>query len=372
MKKKILFYSVGRSDYDRYLPILSEIYKYKKNDFAIALNTVHLKAKFGGTFKFIDKKFKLFKPKNSKNNLKKKKDIINNFSENLNFITKVFENYKPDILVVLGDRYEMMCAPICAIQYNIPIVHFYGGSTTKGSIDDYIRNSITKISKLHFVANQKYKQRLISLGEKKDKIKVTGLIGFENYLKKNLIDKKKLFKILNFDKKDYILLTFHPETKSNISLRYQLNILYNVVKKLEINIIISYPNADNGNNEIIKFYKNLNKKFSKVYLIKNCGQNLFVNLIKHSRFVIGNSSSGIVETSFLKKISVNIGTRQTGKVIPKNVINVDWDEKKILRIIYDILFKKKYMNINFKNNPYKQKINLKEIVRNISSINLKN
>ena len=372
MKKKILFYSVGRSDYDRYLPILNEFHKYKKNDFAIALNTVHLKTKFGRTFKFIDKKFKLFKPINSKNNLKKKRDIINNFSENLNFLTKVFENYKPDILVVLGDRYEMMCAPLCAIQYNIPIIHFYGGSTTMGSIDDYIRNSISKISQLHFVANQKYKQRLISIGEKKDKIKVTGLIGFENYLKKNLINKNKLFKILNLDKKDYILFTFHPETKSNISLSHQLNILFNFIKKLKLNIIISYPNADDGNDEIIKFYKNLDKKFSKVYLIKNCGQNLFVNLIKHSRFVLGNSSSGIVETSFLNKTSVNIGTRQTGKVTPKNVINVNWNEKKILKLIYDILSKKKFMNINFKNNPYKQKINPKDIVKYISRINLKN
>ncbi len=372
MKKKILFYSVGRSDYDRYLPILNEIYNNKKINLAIALNTVHLKAKFGRTYNFIDKKFKLFKPKNSKNNLKKEKDIINNFSDNLNFLTKVFENYKPHILVVLGDRYEMMCAPICAIQYNIPIVHFYGGSITKGSIDDNIRNSITKFSKLHFVANSKYKKRLIRLGENKNEIKVTGLIGFENYLKKNLINRDKLLKVLNLDKKDYILLTFHPETKSNKSLIHQLNILFNIVKKLDLNIVISYPNADNGNEEIIEFYKNLNKKFSKVHLIRNCGQNLFVNLIKHSRFVIGNSSAGIVETSFLNKISINIGTRQTGKIIPKNVINVNWDEKKILKIINDILFKKKYMTLNLKNNPYRQKKKLKDIVKYITNVNLNN
>jgi UDP-hydrolysing UDP-N-acetyl-D-glucosamine 2-epimerase len=372
MKKKILFYSVGRSDYDRYLPILNEISKNKKNQLAVALNTVHLKKKFGKTYDFMDKKFKFFKPPNSKNNFKKKKDIIYNFSENLNFLTKVFENYKPDILVVLGDRYEMMCAPLCAIQYNIPIVHFYGGSVTKGSIDDYIRNSISKMSKLHFVVNRSYKQRLIELGEKEKKIKVTGLIGFENFLKKNFISKNKLLKILNLNKKEYILLSFHPETKSNINLSFQLKILSNIVKKLDYNFVISYPNADSGNEEIIKLYKILNKNFAKVYLIKNCGQKLFVNLIKHSKFIIGNSSAGIVETSFLKKTSINIGTRQLGKIIPKNVINVNWNEKKILKKIDDIICNNNNMTLNYSDNPYRQKINVQKIVKLISNVNLYN
>ena len=166
MRRKVLFYSVGRSDYDRYFPILEKLNR-ENIDFAIALNSIHLSAKFGSTFKFIDKKFKLFVPKSTKNKFETKSDIIKNFSENINFLNTVFNKYRPDLLVVLGDRYEMMCAPLCAVQYNIPIIHFYGGSTTIGSIDDYIRNAITKMSHFHFVATKRYKDRLFKLIEKK-------------------------------------------------------------------------------------------------------------------------------------------------------------------------------------------------------------
>jgi UDP-hydrolysing UDP-N-acetyl-D-glucosamine 2-epimerase len=371
MKRKVLFYSVGRSDYDRYQPILENLHK-RKIDFAIALNSVHLSPKFGYTFKFIDKKFKIFKPNYIKNNFRDESDLIDNFSKSINFLKKIFKKYKPDLLVVLGDRYEMLCAPICAIQYNIPIIHFYGGSTTTGSIDEYIRNAITKMSNYHFVATQEYKNKISKINQKKNNIKVTGLVGFEKKIKEKLIDKKKFFKKIKLKPQRFVLLSFHPETKTKINLEFQLKIFEQIIKKIKIRFVISYPNADLGNEKIINFYKRISKSNSNVTLIKNCGQDLFLNFINNSHFMIGNSSSGIVEASFLDKIFINIGTRQNGKVMPKNVYNVRWSEKNIVNIINKLLKKKIHKKKIVTFNPYKERISASKISKFISNTNLNN
>tara|TARA_X000000950_G_scaffold286896_1_gene397232 strand:- start:1326 stop:2456 length:1131 start_codon:yes stop_codon:yes gene_type:complete len=369
MKRRILFYSVGRSDYDRYLPILENLNK-KIVDFAIALNEVHISPKFGSTYKFIDKKFKIFKPHKTKNMFRNQKDVIDNFSISINFLNKVFKSYRPSLLVVLGDRYEMLCAPICAMQYGIPIVHFYGGSTTTGSIDEYVRHAITKMSHYHFVATNEYKNKIIKINQKKNNVKVSGLVGFNKTMKEKLINKKMFFKKIKLKPQKFILLSFHPETKTNISLNFQLKIFEKIIKKINLRFIISYPNADVGNEEIINFYKKISKLYSNVTLIKNCGQDLFINFINFSELVLGNSSSGIVETSFFNKLSINIGSRQKGKVIPKNVINVRWNEKSIVNIISNILNNKNHKRTNLTLNPYKERISASNISKFLTSINL--
>jgi len=370
MKRRVLFYSVGRSDYNRYLPILEKL-KYEKNvNFAIALNSVHLSIKFGNTYKFVDNKFKLFIPKQTKNKFKNKRDIINNFAENLKFLNNVFHKFKPDLLVVLGDRYEMICAPLCAVQYNIPIIHFYGGSTTLGSIDDYIRNAITQMSHFHFVATKQYKDKIAQMTDKKNNIKLAGLIGFQREIKKEIIEKKKFFKKIKLKPQSFILLSFHPETKSKIDINFQLKLLAKVIKKINIRFIITYPNADLGNDKIINFYKKILNSYSNVTLIKNCGQNLFLNFIHYSSLMMGNSSAGIVESSLLNKTSINIGVRQKGKVIPKNVLNAKWEEKDILKNINTILSKKINKDKLMTFNAYNEKISALKVAKIISKVDL--
>ena len=369
MRRKVLFYSVGRSDYDRYFPILEKLNR-ENIDFAVALNSVHLSVKFGSTFKFIDKKFKLFLPKSTKNKFETKSDIIKNFSENINFLNTVFNKYRPDLLVVLGDRYEMMCAPLCAVQYNIPIIHFYGGSTTIGSIDDYIRNAITKMSHFHFVATKRYKDKIVQINRKKSNIKIAGLIGFQKTIKKKLMKKNRFFQKIKLEPQKFILLSFHPETKTKININIQLKILEKIIKKVNFRFIISYPNADFGNHKIIKFYKKILNSCSNVTVIKNCGQDLFLNFINYSSLMIGNSSAGIVESSFLNKASINIGSRQKGKVIPNNVLNVQWKEKDILSKINIFLNKKTYRSKLLTSNPYNEKISALQVAKFISKVDL--
>ena len=209
------------------------------------------------------------------------------------------------------------------------------------------------------------------MGEKRDKIKITGLIGFEKFIKKNVISRNTLVKKFKLTPGEFILLSFHPETKTNIKLNFQLKILENIIKHFDYKFIITYPNADDGNEKIIKFYDILDKKYSKLTVIKNCGQNLFINLIKYSKFMIGNSSAGIVEASFFKRYSINIGTRQSGKVIPKNVISVDWNENKILSSIkFAIKNEKKFQKKLI--SPYREMISAKEVVKFIVNTNWSN
>ena len=203
-------------------------------------------------------------------------------------------------------------------------------------------------------------------------MKITGLIGFEKFIKKNVISRNTLVKKFKLTPGEFILLSFHPETKTKIKLNFQLKILENIIKHFDYKFIITYPNADDGNEKIIKFYDILDKKYSKLTVIKNCGQNLFINLIKYSKFMIGNSSAGIVEASFFKRYSINIGTRQSGKVIPKNVISVDWNENKILSSIKFAIKNEKKISKKKLISPYREMISAKEVVKFIVNTNWSN
>lgn len=172
MKKKILVISVGRSDYDRYLPIIDGLQKSKKINLSLFLTTAHYNKKLGYTANFVSKKFKIIK-NNKKTNFKDEMNI--DFSEDLKFLSSKIKNSKPDIMIVLGDRYEMLVGPIAAAPYNIPVIHFYGGAVTEGAIDELVRHAITKMSHLHFVILEDYRKRLIQMGEEAWRVKNIGM-----------------------------------------------------------------------------------------------------------------------------------------------------------------------------------------------------
>ena len=371
--KKISVLSVGRSDYDRYYPIIRELNDNRKINLFLYLSKAHQDKIFGKTIKHVDKKFKILK-KNYKNyNLRKtetRKKITDNFSEDLLFLSREIKKKKPDLLIVLGDRYEMLIGPVAAAPYNVPVIHFFGGAVTEGAIDELIRHAITKMSHFHFVAIDEYRKRLIQLGEEKWRIKKIGIHELEFLQNLKMIKKENLSRQHNFNFFDpYLLVTYHPVTLELNQLDYQLNSLAIALKKININVIFTYPNADPGYDKIIKF---INKKFkdSKKYkIIKNAGSTLYANLITHSQALVGNSSSGIVEAASFKKPAVNIGTRQNGKFMPRNVINTGYISKDILNGIKLALSSKFSKRIKNLTNPYESNISTKKIVSFI--LNLK-
>ena len=372
--KNIIVLSVGRSDYDRYFPIIDALNNNSKINVSLYLTQAHQNKIFGHTISFVDKKFKILKKKLKPKktfNLEKQKEITKNFSEDLLNLSEEIRTKKPDFLIVLGDRYEMLLGPVAATPYNIPVIHFYGGAVTEGAIDELIRHSITKMSHFHFVALDVYKKRLMQLGEEEWRIKNIGIHELK-YLKKiKKFSKDELTKKYNFNfKEPYLLVTYHPVTLELKNLNYQLKSLSYALKKSKYNIVFTYPNADPGYDKIIKFIRKQFNNKKKFMIFKNAGHKTYSSLIKNSCAIVGNSSSGIVEAASFKKPVVNIGTRQNGKFMPINIINSKYDKKSILRNLTLALSKK--FNVKIKNliNPYESNTSVKNIVNLI--LKLKN
>ena len=368
MKKKILVISVGRSDYDRYLPIIDGLQKSKKINLSLFLTSAHYNKKLGYTANFINKKFKIIK-NNKRTNFKD--EMNTDFSEDLKFLSSKIKKNKPDIMIVLGDRYEMLVGPIAAAPYNIPVVHFYGGAVTEGAIDELVRHAITKMSHLHFVILEDYRKRLIQMGEEAWRVKNIGMHQLQfikSQKKKGISELSKKFKF-NFSK-PYILMTFHPVTIELSKLNNQLSALAKAIKFSGYNCIITYPNADPQYKKIINFLQKIFDNKEKYKVIKNLGIEYYSSVLENSKFIIGNSSSGIVEAATFKKPAINIGSRQEGKFMPPNVINAKNDKNEILkkiRVASSDKFKKKIKNIK---NPYESKINISTLIKIILNIKI--
>lgn len=356
MKKfKGIIISAARSDYDRYVPILNDINKNSRLRTHLFLTKDHLNPKYGKTKNFVNRKYNLIF-----NNYKEKefdKNQITNLSDDLSFLSKKLIEIKPNFIIILGDRYEMLLGSLIAIPKKLPTFHFFGGSVTEGSSDELVRHAITKMSHLHFVAHEKYKKRLLQMGEERWRIFNIGVpslskIKSMKFDTKNDLEKKYKF---NFYK-PFALLTYHPTSAETEDLKTNLNIIAQAIKKEKLNLVVTYPNADLGNEKIIKYFNSKFNDREKYLIIKNCGQDNYLNIANHSKLIIGNSSSGIVEAASIKTPVINLGTRQKGKIAPKNVINCDFNVKNILKILKKIKTKSYANMLSNINNPYEKKI----------------
>ena len=287
-------------------------------------------------------------------------------------LSNICQENKPNAILILGDRFETLLAPLVTITNNIPLIHFYGGAVTKGAYDEIVRHGISKMSNYHFVALDIYKKRLIQMGEDKKNIKVIGLPLLNDLKEFKSLSVEELSKKLNFNfKKEYLLFSFHSETLRENKLINDLKILKKFLTKTKLNIVITYPNADRGSNEIIDFYKLNFKKKNNIKIIKNCGKELYFNLLNNCKFLIGNSSSGIVEAASFKKPVINIGKRQLGKLYQKNIVSTDYNLNDLMKAYNKINSKKFIMSLKSLKNAYESKISTKKIVYLILSM-LKN
>ncbi len=367
-KQKIFVLSVGRSDYDRYYPILNGLNNRKYISLYLLVTQSHSDPTYGKTINFIDKKFKILK-----NNYKNKniKNLTESFALDLLFVNKKILEHKPNKIIVLGDRYEMLIGPISALTYNIPVIHFFGGAVTLGATDELIRHAITKMSHFHFPLLPEYKNRIVQMGEEKWRVKNVGMHELNSFRKTKLLSKSQLKKKLKFDfERPFSLMTFHPTTLELNNLNQQLINLKRAILKTKINAVITFPNADPKNKNIISFLKKNFRDKKKYLFIKNCGKELFISLLRHSEFIIGNSSSGIVEAASLKLPAINIGSRQDGKFKPKNVINSDYQSKNIIKSIKKALSLKFQKGLLKMKNPYEAKSSVSNLLNII--INIKN
>jgi GDP/UDP-N,N'-diacetylbacillosamine 2-epimerase (hydrolysing) len=368
MKKKILIFTGSRADYSLLKPLIKIAKKDKKIKLSIAASSLHFSKIFGFTYK------EILKDKNKINYINSTKVNETSFEEVINYCGKsmidfssILKKSRPDIVVLLGDRYEVFSFCIAAFFLNIPIAHIHGGELTEAAFDDALRHSITKLSNYHFASHKDYRNRIIQLGESPKNVFNVGAPGIENIIKQTFISKKKLFKKykipLSFKK---ALVTFHPETKSSLTVKKQINTLLTALFSIKnIFYIFSYSNADPFGKYFIKKIISFDNKFKQSILFKSMGSKLYHSFIKSSDLVIGNSSSGIIEVPSLKVQTLNIGNRQKGRIYGKSVVHCNNNKDDIIKNINKILVNKKKIDFT---NPYYKKGTSKKIFLEIKKI----
>ncbi len=370
IKKKIIFFSGNRSDYSIQEPILNVLSNYTKNEIFLILSGSHTnKQMVGSTLKYIKKikKKNIFKIQIS-GEFNRIEDINNFNSKFQNKFSFLINKLKPDFIFLTGDRYETFSAGFAAFLGRIPIIHIEGGDMTLGgAYDDVIRHSLSRLSSFHLVTNKTSKNRLVKWDEKKEKIFNIGYPPGVEIIEKNFAKKTEVEKIFKLSKNEKVIIfTIHPLTNSN-SKKKDYEILFKVLKNLskKNKIIITYPNFDPGYKEIIELYKKLNLN-KNIFIKKNLGKYLYYGILNYcgnynNGFCMGNSSSGLKEAIFFNCSVLDLGKRQLGRLAPKNVQNVDFNYKKIMKVCDRILNKKKlnkkfqnpYFVENFKNNILK-------------------
>ena len=352
---KICFITSTRADFGLLNNVIKKVRNKKKFKVQLIASGTHFSKKFGSTFKEINKsKSKINNKIILKYDSKGPASITSVMAKCLNEATKLFKTMKPDLVVVLGDRYEILAFSLSAYISKIPIAHIHGGEVTRGVLDDAFRHSITKLSHIHFVANREYRKRVIQLGENPKNVYVVGGLGADSIANTKLISKKEIekkFKIKFL--KYYFLVNFQPETISKNKTKKQVKIFLSALHSFKnTNFIFTFPGADIENEIIIREIKRFIRKNNNSYLFKSLGQKFFLSLLNYSNGMIGNSSSGLLEMPYFRKGTVNIGERQSGRLLSKSIINTEFNKLKIQKSIKKIISRKFLRKIQSINLPY--------------------
>ncbi|WP_448563710.1 UDP-N-acetylglucosamine 2-epimerase [Thalassotalea ganghwensis] len=266
-----------------------------------------------------------------------------------------FERHQPDMLVLLGDRFEALAVAQAAVVAGLPIAHIHGGELTEAAMDDAFRHAITKLSHWHFTATEVYRQRVIQLGEPPENVFNFGAPGIDNIKKLPLLSLDKVSEVLNIElSKPYMLVTYHPETLSDLPVEQGMRALLNAIDRFpSYQVLVTYPNADADGRIImaeLEAYAQRNQ--GRVFLFRSIGQLNYLSAMRHASLVIGNSSSGIIETPSFNIPTVNIGDRQKGRISSDSVIDVKRDEQAIVEGIDKALSDDFLNKIKALPNPY--------------------
>lgn len=336
---KISFITSTRADFGLLKNLILETKKNKKFKVSVIASGSHFSKNFGKTFKEIEKnKIKINQKIVFKSIPDNESGISKIFGKCVEKTTNILKKNYPDLLIVLGDRYEILASVISANILKIPVAHIHGGELTFGAIDDAFRHSITKMSHVHFTANSIYKKRVIQLGENPKNVHVVGGLGVDSLKKTKLLSKTELEKKYNFKfKNKNFMVCFHPETSSKISPKKQILEVLSALKKLKDTLIIfTMPGADLGNYIIKKEIKKFVRTNKDCFFYSSLGQINYFSLLGQVDAIIGNSSSGILEMPYLQKATINLGTRQLGRLSSKSVINVGIKKTDIVKSLKKI------------------------------------
>jgi GDP/UDP-N,N'-diacetylbacillosamine 2-epimerase (hydrolysing) len=333
---KIALVTVARSDFGRLLPTLKKLQDDPKLELQLLVTGNHCMARYGNSVSEIQKS-----GIEIREILEVSEDAVQRSSEILSGTGKFIQSHKPDFMLILGDRYEMLAVAQAAFLNAVPIIHIGGGYTTLGAIDDKVRHAISHLSTYHFVASQGCLEKLRSFGIS-EHLYLNGAPDLEILNQVETISKEQFCEQLNLPKgKPFVLVTLHPETCASHVDNRKFCRVFKSYLETQTSVLMTAPCADPGSEEVFKIIEELKGSASFVFR-ESLGVTLFVNALRHCEYLIGNSSSGIIEAASTKTPVVNVGARQAGRERNPNVIDCEFTEESISQAV------SKCVNADFK------------------------
>jgi UDP-hydrolysing UDP-N-acetyl-D-glucosamine 2-epimerase len=372
-KRKVCIFTGTRAEYGLLKPLMDKIKSDPDLELQIVASCMHLSPEFGLTYQEIEKDgFNIDEKVEMLLSSDTPSGIVKSMGLGMIGYTDALNRLKPDITVVLGDRFEALAFAIASFVNRIPIAHISGGEITEGTLDDAFRHAITKLSYLHLTSTEEYRKRVIQLGEEPERVFNVGEIGLYDIFD-NLLSKKEVEELIKFklDGK-VIMVTYHPVT---LNTGYGINDFNEILLALEkfndLKIIFTKANADCGGNDINKMIDDFVKRNKNSIVFQSMGRKLYLSTLQYVDMVVGNSSSGIVEAPCFKKPTINIGDRQKGRLRAKSVIDVPPNKDKIKEAINFVYSSSEFQNeLSNVVNPYYKENGIFELIKVIKNVNL--
>lgn len=333
--RAIAVVTVGRSDYSIYCPLLKLIQGHPDLELRVLVSGMHLEEQYGYTVQRIEKDGF---PISARVPLSQNQDTPEAIAAAVGRGVAGFAQYyavnRPDLLIVLGDRFEMFAAALGAVPFNIPILHLHGGELTEGAMDDRFRHALTKLSHLHGVATEVYRQRVIQMGEEPWRVLCCGALSLDNFMAIPRLSRKDLEEQFALDlSQPPLLVTLHPTTSEYENTDAQMNALLGALRLLNMPVIFTMPNADMAGSIIRRGILDFCETFAQSVWVENFGPQGYFSILHEVKAMVGNSSSGLLEAPSFALPVVNIGTRQKGRIRAGNVIDTDFDTMSIVAAV---------------------------------------
>jgi len=344
--RTIAVVTVGRSDYSIYSPLLKLIQDHPDLELRVLVSGMHLEEQYAHTVQWIERdgfpifaRVPLFQEEDTP------KAIATAMGKGIAGFAQYYASSRPDLLIVLGDRFEMFAAALAAVPFNIPILHLHGGELTEGAMDDRFRHALTKLSHLHGVATEVYRQRVIQMGEEPWRVLCCGALSLDNLMSIPRLSREELQERFSLDLSEPpLLVTLHPTTSEYENTDEQLHVLLEALRRLDMPVIFTMPNADMAGSIIRRGIIDFCATSADSVWVENFGPEGYFSILREVKAMVGNSSSGLLEAPSFALPVVNIGTRQKGRLRAGNVIDTDFDTMSIVAAVTEATsfeFKKK-------------------------------
>ena len=370
MKKKICAVTGSRAEFGLIKHVLKKIEQTDGLEFSLVVTGAHLSKEFGYTVdEIVQEGFSIAERVEMLMSSDTSVSIGKSIGLGVISLTECLKKLDPDILLIVGDRYEIFAAATAAMVNNIPIAHISGGEITEGAIDEQIRHALTKMSHIHFTTADENTNRILQMGEEAWRVHTVGGLWNENIRNLSKLSKLDLKAMLGLEFLwPTILVTYHPTTLQLGQVGTDIEDLLDVLGQLDAEIIFTYPNADAGGRVIVSKIKEFVAKHPKAKAFESLGSTYYLNVLSYVDLVVGNSSSGMVETQRFKLPVVNIGERQKGRLITENIILAEGTKNNISSAIQKALSKEFKQRISTMRDPYYKEDVATNIVRVLSEL----